>query len=332
MDNLIPEQGMTLNDLVRLGAELALGVEPVGIPPQVLETPIYKGRLLAFEVQPGLMLSASDVTYICNRNFAVEMEPALVCGIMLTGSPVASDVEGYGRFVRYPHQVSLMGFDSPVRYSTPLRQGERFRSTGFVLRPPFFDRFADDVANDGLAALRELVEGGFRTAIITHSPCITEIARSCLEHPYTGQLEKLFLESKALAFVIEAAQALKDERRLVALLGRREYDRVMYAREILDADLVGTPTTMELSRRVGINVTTLQANFKTVFGKTIFAHVREQRLMMARVLLQEHRLSVAEAGRRVGFSRASAFSAAYRKHFGHPPRLEFPRTRRTHPI
>ncbi|MGS1096960.1 helix-turn-helix domain-containing protein (plasmid) [Aquamicrobium terrae] len=323
---------MTLNDLVRLGAELALGVEPVGIPPQVLETPIYKGRLLAFEVQPGLMLSASDVTYICNQNFAVEMEPALVCGIMLTGSPVASDVEGYGRFVRYPHQVSLMGFDSPVRYSTPLRQGERFRSTGFVLRPPFFDRFADDVANDGLAALRELVEGGFRTAIITHSPCITEIARSCLEHPYTGQLEKLFLESKALAFVIEAAQALKDERRLVALLGRREYDRVMYAREILDADLVGTPTTMELSRRVGINVTTLQANFKTVFGKTIFAHVREQRLMMARVLLQEHRLSVAEAGRRVGFSRASAFSAAYRKHFGHPPRLEFPRTRRTHPI
>lgn len=332
MDNLIPEQGMTLNDLVRLGAELALGVEPVGIPPQVLETPIYKGRLLAFEVQPGLMLSASDVTYICNQNFAVEMEPALVCGIMLTGSPVASDVEGYGRFVRYPHQVSLMGFDSPVRYSTPLRQGERFRSTGFVLRPPFFDRFADDVADDGLAALRELVEGGFRTAIITHSPCITEIARSCLEHPYTGQLEKLFLESKALAFVIEAAQALKDERRLVALLGRREYDRVMYAREILDADLVGTPTTMELSRRVGINVTTLQANFKTVFGKTIFAHVREQRLMMARVLLQEHRLSVAEAGRRVGFSRASAFSAAYRKHFGHPPRLEFPRTRRTHPI
>ncbi len=332
MDNLIPEQGMTLNDLVRLGAELALGVEPVGIPPQVLETPIYKGRLLAFEVQPGLMLSASDVTYICNQNFAVEMEPALVCGIMLTGSPVASDVEGYGRFVRYPHQVSLMGFDSPVRYSTPLRQGERFRSTGFVLRPPFFDRFADDVADDGLAALRELVEGGFRTAIITHSPCITEIARSCLEHPYTGQLEKLFLESKALAFVIEAAQALKDERRLVALLGRREYDRVMYAREILDADLVGTPTTMELSRRVGINVTTLQANFKTVFGKTIFAHVREQRLMMARVLLQEHRLSVAEAGRRVGFSRASAFSAAYRKHFGHPPRSEFPRTRRTHPI
>lgn len=332
MDNLIPEQGMTLNDLVRLGAEFALGVEPVGIAPQVRETPIYKGRLLAFEVQPGLTLSASDVTYICNQHFAVEMEPALICGIMLRGSPVASDVEGYGRFVRYPHQVSLMGFDSPLRYSTPLRKGEHFTSAGFVLRPSFFDRFADGVADDGLMALRELMEGGFRTGVISHSPLITEIARLCLDHPYTGQLEKLFLESKALAFVIEAAQALKDERRLVALLGRREYDRVIYAREILDADLVSTPTTMELSRRVGINVTTLQANFKTVFGRTIFAHVREQRLMMAKVLLQEHRLSVAEAGRRVGFSRPSAFSAAYRRHFGHPPRAEFRPARLPHPI
>ncbi|MBB6013988.1 AraC-like DNA-binding protein [Aquamicrobium lusatiense] len=332
MDNRIPEQGMTLNDLVRLGAELALGVEPVDVGPRIMETPIYTGRLLALEVQPGLMLSASDVTYASNQNFAVEMEPALVCGIMLSGGPVTSMVEGYGRFVRYPQQVSLMGFNAPLRYSTPLRQGAHFTSAGFVLRPSFFERFADGVADDGLMALRELTEGGFRTGVISHSPLITEIARLCLDHPYTGQLERLFLESRALAFVIEAAQALKDERRLVAMLGRREYDRVMHAREILDADLVATPTTMELSRRVGINVTSLQANFKTVFGKTIFAHVREQRLMMAKVLLQEHRLSVSEAGRRVGFSRPSAFSAAYRKHFGHPPRAEFQPARSMHVI
>lgn len=61
MDKRIPEQGMTLNDLVRLGAELALGVEPVDVGPRITETPIYTGRLLAPEVQPCLTLSASDV-------------------------------------------------------------------------------------------------------------------------------------------------------------------------------------------------------------------------------------------------------------------------------
>ena len=65
LENLIPPGGMTPNDLVRLGAEFALGVEPVEVAPQVLDTPIYTGRLLAHEIQPGLMLSAGDVTYIC---------------------------------------------------------------------------------------------------------------------------------------------------------------------------------------------------------------------------------------------------------------------------
>jgi AraC-like DNA-binding protein len=44
--------------------------------------------------------------------------------------------------------------------------------------------------------------------------------------------------------------------------------------------------------------------------------------MMARVLLVEHHLSIAEAGYRVGFSSPSAFTAAYRRHFGYPPGRE----------
>lgn len=332
LDNLIPPRGMTPGDLVRLGAEFALGVEPIDTAPQVLETPIYTGRLLAHEVQPGLVLSASDVTYVCEQSFAVEMEPTLVCGIMLSGTVVHSDVADYGLFTRHPHQINVMGSDRPIRYRTLLERGRHFRTAGFMLRPSFFERFGDDVDDDGIAALRDLMTGGFRTAAIALSPRIGEIARLCLEHPYGGHLGRLFLESNALSYVIEVAQALKDERRLVALIGRREYDRVMHAREILDGDLVDTPTTLELARRVGINVTTLQANFKAVFGKTIFAHVREQRLMVAKVLLQEYRLSVAEAGRRVGFSRPSAFSAAYRRHYGHPPRAEFSQADGMQPI
>jgi hypothetical protein len=113
MDNRIPEQGMTLNDLVRLGAELALGVEPVDVGPRIMETPIYTGRLLALEVQPGLMLSASDVTYASNQNFAVEMEPALVCGIMLSGGTAAS----------YAIRSRYLLWASTPRFAIRLRSG-----------------------------------------------------------------------------------------------------------------------------------------------------------------------------------------------------------------
>ncbi|WP_204307429.1 hypothetical protein, partial [Enterobacter hormaechei] len=77
--------------------------------------------------------------------------------------------------------------------------------------------------------------------------------------PYNGELGQLFLESNTLSYVVEVAELLKQERRLVALIGRRHFERVMEARDILDADLVAPPRTLELARRVGVNVTTLQA-------------------------------------------------------------------------
>lgn len=322
LQNLVPAGGMTTSDLVRLGAEFSLGVRPVDVTPPVLETPLYTGRLLAHEAQPGLMLTASDVTYVCDQSLTIDLEPALLCGIMLQGEGVETEVIGHGRVVRPPGRANLMGFGRTVRYRSPITSGQRFRTAGFILKPSFFERFADDLADDGLATLHEFMSGEFRVETLGRSARLLEIARLCLEHPYNGQLGQLFLESNALAYVVEVAELLKQERRMMALLGRRQYERVLEAREILDSDLVNTPTSLQLARRVGVNVTTLQANFKTVFGTTIFGHVRDQRLMMARVLLQEHGLSVAQAAHRVGFARPSAFSTAYRRYFGRSPRDE----------
>ncbi|WP_188609564.1 helix-turn-helix transcriptional regulator [Chelatococcus reniformis] len=250
------------------------------------------------------------------------MEPALLCGIMLAGNVIETDVVGHGRVTRHPERASVMGFGRKVQYRSPIRPGQHFRTAGFILKPAFFDRFSDDLADDGLTSLREFLTGEFRMDTLAPSARLLEIARLCLEHPYNGQLGQLFLESNALAFVVEVADVLKRERCMIAQLGRRQYARVLEARDILDSDLVNTPTSLQLARRVGVNVTTLQANFKKVFGTTIFGHVRDQRLMMARVLLRDHGLAVAQAAHRVGFARPSAFSAAYRRHFGHPPRAE----------
>ncbi|WP_353181847.1 AraC family transcriptional regulator [Bosea sp. (in: a-proteobacteria)] len=322
LQNLIPSGGMTASDIVRLGAAFSLGAQPVDVSPRELDTPLYTGRLLAHEVQPGLTVTASDITYVTNQDLTVDMEPTLLCGVMLKGCATETEVIGYGRVTRCPERVHLMGFGVPMRYRSPVVSGQRFLTAGFFLKPAFFARFGGDLADDGLATLQELVTGEFRMETLARSARLLEIARLCHEHPYRGQLAELFLESNALSYVVEVAELLKQERRMIALMGRRQYERVLEAREILDSDLVNTPTSLQLARRVGVNVTTLQTNFKAVFGTTIFGHVRDQRLLMARVLLQEHGLGVAEAAHRVGFSRPSAFSAAYRKYFGCSPRSE----------
>lgn len=325
--HLVSTKGFTVSDLVRFAAEHSLGMEPVDVSPRLMETPVFSGRVLAHDVQPGLTATASDITYMTDRELAADWEPALSCSVLLRGREETITADGYGPVTRAFERAVLLGFSETTRFRYDAVPARESCSAGFMLKADFFDRFGEHISDDGLAALQEFASGAFHVQSLPRSPRIVELGRRCLEHPYNGQLGELFLESNTLSLVVEVAELLNQERQMVALLGRRHYDRVMETRDILDASLAAPPRTLELARRVGVNLTTLQANFKVVFGTTIFGYVRAQRLLMARVLLRDHDLSVAAAGYRVGFASPAAFTAAYRRHFGHPPGRDLPRDR-----
>lgn len=314
--------GFTTQQLLQKSAELALGIEPVDVAARVMNTPLFTGRLLAHEVQPGLIATASDITYCGHPPGTIMMEPGLICSILLAGQVGKMRIGRFGSVTKSLERPVLVGFGQPVECASEM-DGEYYsRDAGFVLKPGFFQRFGPQIADDGLSDLQEFLQADFRTLTLPGSPQLLDIARRCLDHPYNGQLGELFLESNTLNFVLEVASLLSKQRREIATLGKRHYDRVAAAREILDHHLVSPPSTLELARLAGMNITTLQNNFKQVFGTTIFGYVRDRRLMMARILLQEHDLPAAEIGRRVGFSSPAAFTTAYKRHFGYPPSAE----------
>jgi AraC-like DNA-binding protein len=312
--------GFTVPDLVRLAAEHALGIEVTEIAPQVAHTPVCSGRFLAQEVQPGLIATASDLTFLTDGELNSNAEPAVLCGVLLDGpDEERMEVGGYGWITRKRDRPCLFGYAATTSFRHPIVASQQSSAAGVMIKRDFFDQFGRDITDDGLVALRGFFDAGFRFEMLARSARITELARRTLDHPYNSQLGRLFLESNALSLVVEFAEHLKRERRMEALIGKRHYERVVEARDVLDANLSDPPKTLELARRVGVNLTTLQMNFKAAFGTTIFGYVRTQRLQMARVLLLEHDLTIAEAGYRVGFASPAAFTAAYRRHFGHPP-------------
>jgi AraC-like DNA-binding protein len=313
---------LTVSDVLRAAAEASLSIEPANNVAINLQTPAMSGRLLTYQVHGGLTASAHDITYLSDQEFVVDVEPSLMCGVLLQGDDDVMWVDGHDSVSRRRERPVLVGFAETTKCRRPFRAQHRCCGAGFALSPSFFDRFGEQIADDGLSMLRNFCRGGFRTETLARSPRLLEIAREALDHSYNGALGELFLECNALSFVLEVAKLLEHERRMVTEIGRGHYDRVMEAREFLDANLTTPPRALELARRVGTNITTLQANFKLVVGTTVFGYVREQRLLMARVLLREHDVSVAEAGYRVGFSSPAAFTAAYRRSFGHPPSAE----------
>ena len=79
-------------------------------------------------------------------------------------------------------------------------------------------------------------------------------------------------------------------------------------------------TIEELSHKYLMNPTTLKAVFKSVYGESIAAHMKEHRMEKAAALLRESDMSIAEIGRLVGYESQSKFTAAFKESYGCLPK------------
>ncbi|MDE5596704.1 MAG: AraC family transcriptional regulator [Lachnospiraceae bacterium] len=74
-------------------------------------------------------------------------------------------------------------------------------------------------------------------------------------------------------------------------------------------------TIEELSRQYLINPTTLKNAFKSVYGTSIAAHIKEHRMEQAAKMLKETNKSIAEIARTVGYDSQSKFTAAFKAYY-----------------
>lgn len=98
------------------------------------------------------------------------------------------------------------------------------------------------------------------------------------------------------------------------------FDRLDRARRFLHANAGRTVSLRELGAVASLSTFHLARFFKLAFGTAPIAYHRRLRLERAAALLASGSLSVAEVAELAGYSDAVAFTHAFRKHFGVPPR------------
>ncbi len=79
-------------------------------------------------------------------------------------------------------------------------------------------------------------------------------------------------------------------------------------------------TIESLSKQYLMNPTTLKTLFKSVYGNSIAAHIKEHRMERAAKLLRETNLSIAEIAGQVGYESQSRFTKAFKDYSGTLPR------------
>lgn len=139
-------------------------------------------------------------------------------------------------------------------------------------------------------------------------------------------LRELMLESHTLELLAEAFDQMVDKPNAIRRrLSKRDAARLQFVREILARDDAPTRSMDSIAREAGINITTLQEQFRDAFGTTMSAFIRESRIQRARTALEEG-LSVGEAAFLAGYGSAANFSTAFKRRFGVPPKYARGRT------
>lgn len=98
-----------------------------------------------------------------------------------------------------------------------------------------------------------------------------------------------------------------------------EIEKIQKARKFILDNLSNNLTIPVIAINVGTNQSYLKKRFKEVFNQTIFEFIQENRMIMAKHLLQKPNPKISEIAFRVGYSSLSSFSQSYKNYFHMTP-------------
>lgn len=191
--------------------------------------------------------------------------------------------------------------------------------------PDYFDGF-----NMGHTALprplQHLLTGDrtqrFHQSLGQITNAIRQQIQQILDCPYTGLMQQLYLESKALELVALQFACLETDSPASKPfhLNASDLERVQYAREILIQQICSPPSLAQLAHQAGLNEFALKQGFRHLFGTTVFGHLRDYRMQQAKMMLCVHDVTVAQVASQVGYRNPEAFSTAFRRKFSVSPK------------
>ena len=134
------------------------------------------------------------------------------------------------------------------------------------------------------------------------------------------ELRDAYLRVKTLELLLYLAKLKPSGRNQMTQYQAEQVRVIREIHDLLASNMERRFTIEELSHKYLMNQTTLKAVFKSVYGESIAAHMKEHRMEKAAALLHESDMSIAEIGRLVGYESQSKFTAAFKESYGCLPK------------
>jgi AraC-like DNA-binding protein len=301
-------------------------LDSYSLPPELGEGFFYTGHLAQ-----GLTIIYGDYRwkkgYVSTRE--VDYGDDVVFRIRVSGSATLTFRGQDASFEFHEGDCSVLTTRNPlVGIAREESNGDRKAHVTIRYSRPLLRRLAGECDNPLIAAI---VPGAgrkqagepvyFESRPI--SPEMNIVVQQILRCPYEGRLKEVFLEAKChelLVLHLAVAPLRKVEGATRVKFSQADIERIKAARDILSTNLIDPPPIEELADMIGMRLTKLKIGFQHVFGTTAFAYLRDRRLDQARAMLAEGEHTIEQVAAACGYSNASHFTQAFRKHFAILPK------------
>lgn len=134
-----------------------------------------------------------------------------------------------------------------------------------------------------------------------------------------GSLAPLYFETKVHELLILQIQQINKQDHIDCNCYIHYQEQINEARNIIENNFLNPPTICELAKMVSMSETVLKASFKLFFGATIYGYLFNFRMNIARKLLSDNSITVAEIASKSGYEYSSHFTTAFKRRFGLSP-------------
>lgn len=219
----------------------------------------------------------------------------------------------------YFHQGAYL-ISSSIYETYTYKPGNTGNFTCLLILPEYIEKYLESLFNRRNLHVNS---HGKMEEVILQLPSLNsemQLAINALRYnSYSGELRNLYLESKVFELITLFFLQFETNNNKKNYLRKAEKEKIFEAQQILKEKMDSPPSITELSKLVGLNEYKLRLGFKELFDNTVYGYLKQQRMLKAKVLIENNELNVSEAGIAVGYSNLSHFAEAFKKEFGVNP-------------
>jgi AraC-like DNA-binding protein len=217
--------------------------------------------------------------------------------------------KGYANLLTYNNVESYLLINPKERF----RMLEVMLSSEYIKRiaeayPPLFEGMIGEYSRNSL--FRAFPEN------IPFCPAIGEALNDLLSYKAAGNAAQMYLDAKILEILsLFVCKEVQKKDTACACHTAKDHDRFIHAKTIIEEQYLNPPSLRDLALMVGTNDCKLKNGFKTLFGTTVFGHLFDYRMKLARQYLLDTGKSIQEIAEAVGYEYHSHFTTAFKRKF-----------------